>query len=211
MDDDKIIIDGLTTIRTGIIERDWQIICDGFNLITGESLEPQLSRVERIREAFKNNNQSEDIDLEGSTERKSIKPPPKEVDLYALTIDKIKSKIKDDFSYVKPSDLSKRNKDKLIELWYSLKDYEESEEEPDDGLIHIEASNSGQTDVNVKPKEFTVISTPINKVEAAENRSKSIRDIANPQKRHTELSNLSSMGDKDIQVILENPSTKRER
>jgi hypothetical protein len=53
--EDDIIAQGLVLVRTGIIENDWSKICEGYNSISGENLQPPTkpkSRLERIRESI---------------------------------------------------------------------------------------------------------------------------------------------------------------
>lgn len=51
-DEDMIIVSGLMEIKRGIEEQDWQVVCDGYKIITGEEIKPvevKLSQVERVR------------------------------------------------------------------------------------------------------------------------------------------------------------------
>lgn len=51
-DDDAMIIEGLQTIREGLIKKDIDMILGGYNYITGEGLQLE-SRIEKIQKAFK--------------------------------------------------------------------------------------------------------------------------------------------------------------
>ena len=53
MNEDELIADNLLLIRKGIEENNWNLVCEGYNAISGEDLKPlQLvkpSRIDNIR------------------------------------------------------------------------------------------------------------------------------------------------------------------
>lgn len=53
MNEDILIADGLLVIRKGIEEMNWDLVCEGYNAISGENLKPvvavKTSRLDNIR------------------------------------------------------------------------------------------------------------------------------------------------------------------
>lgn len=59
-DDDILIGKGLKLVRKGIVGGSWDIVCQGYNLISGEELEPaqKKTRLEIIREEIQKDDDS---------------------------------------------------------------------------------------------------------------------------------------------------------
>lgn len=88
-DDDLIIVEGLQKIKQGVLNADLQLICDGYNHITGDEIQPvavkKKNRVEKIRELMKNS----DTPKEKPVTKKPVKRRGKN------TIDSLKKELLD--------------------------------------------------------------------------------------------------------------------
>ena len=56
VDEDMVIGNGLSLVREGLVNNDWGLVYEGYNLISGKDLQPkEESRLDRIRKNIKNN------------------------------------------------------------------------------------------------------------------------------------------------------------
>lgn len=72
--EDQVIADSLMRIRSGIIAGDWQVVCDGYNAVSGENLSPPASvatvssKLDKIRSLLKKPTANTDAAVVVSTE-----------------------------------------------------------------------------------------------------------------------------------------------
>lgn len=74
--DDETIFRGLSNVREGILSGEWDLVCEGYNLITEDNLEPpdkpKLSKLERIRAKLKSESTEEENDEEINEETEDV-------------------------------------------------------------------------------------------------------------------------------------------
>lgn len=107
MNEDQIIAQGFKLLREGIVAGDWQRVCDSYELVSGEKLDPPnqkpKSRLESIREMILS-------DVPAATEE----PQQKIVDATKLSMNELKEALlKRGFG---PDRLKGKKKDQLMEL-----------------------------------------------------------------------------------------------
>lgn len=107
-EEDRIIVDAMLKIKSGILSKDWLIICEAYEDISGEKIEvpENKSRLERIREAMAAKNENEYSDKSDNDDSEN--------DISKMSVAKIKEYLIQ--SGHKEKSLKSLNKKKLIEL-----------------------------------------------------------------------------------------------
>jgi hypothetical protein len=91
MEEEETIAAGFLAVRTGILTGNWERVCEGYNLVSGESLEPpsleppktKLQKIREAIEAAKDNSGEEDEKPAKRTKKttKTAKATVEKVDL----------------------------------------------------------------------------------------------------------------------------------
>jgi hypothetical protein len=84
MNEEEIIAAGFLAVRTGILTGNWERVCEGYNLVSGESLEPPSleppkTKLQKIREAIEaakdNSDDGEEDKKPAKRTKKTTKTP----------------------------------------------------------------------------------------------------------------------------------------
>ena len=175
MNEDQIIAEGLTLVRRGILDGDWQKVCDGYNHISGESLsspKAEKSRLENIRELMQNIDPTPDHAKEVSEKHSDLD----HIDWHGLTVKQILDTLQKKYQ-ITVARKEFKLKDDLIEIAENI--------EKDQNDI-IENSEYIET---VNEDGIHILSVPFDAKEAAKNKKKHIKR-PKVKKRDTELGNL---------------------
>jgi hypothetical protein len=103
--EDQIIADAFLTLRQGILEGNWQLVCDAYEAVSGEriALEKPKTRLEKIREAM-------NLD----TEEVQAEPEEKVISIESMTVKELKTYLLG--VGIKEKDLKNKNKSQLLDL-----------------------------------------------------------------------------------------------
>lgn len=122
-DDDEVISKGLLNVRDGILNGNWDAVCEGYNSISGENLEPfqyAKSRLEKIRDNMK---LGEDKEVGGlpvvpkiKKSQKKTPETPKEEGVAILTKEEGKMKVITNEFDQEEADFNKKMDSKSMKL-----------------------------------------------------------------------------------------------
>lgn len=179
---DMVIASGLAKIREGILNDSWTLVCDGYNLISGETLSPPLPKIED--ETSRLDNIRNLINKEKELADQIDPAKNKNVDLNSMEIIEIRRWLFEVFGMV-VEESSFESKEQLI-------------------VVAQDIMNSFSKETNLKQSgSMTIISSEHDEDESKHNKETKTRKYKSP-KRATEIKNLDNSSKPDAPVRYSN-------
>jgi hypothetical protein len=220
MDDDKIIARAMIEIRKGIVDGVWQSVCNAYESITGEWIdppedkepEPELSRLEKIK--LEMQNLAEEDDPDNGEPLDTVSVGRVDYEWENLTVAKIKEGLVN-IHGVDPKEFKGKKKQALIDLAHNLEEaYVElsslSEDDPDefDGIPDVGVIRSKKNIYG--GGKLQVFSTPEDEEEREANKKMAKKKPKLPVKRSGPPKDNSDNKNASVRYH-SNPTNKPER